>query len=357
MSLFDFLNSTAATNPGQFIDPRSNSTSPLSQANTIFNDPNSVLGTASYFGNMSFPQDLINEYTGRNFYINIDFEKYQRRSIFDPPTFNKFGGIQLPIPDSLNDRTTVNWTKDTNPTIGAGIEQLLKGNKNLAGSDISSTLSNIGNAVKDNGIAALAGGALAGGLNALTSNFPSVNQALQLGGLAQNPFMTMLFQNPEYKTHSFSWTLTPRNAQESSIIADIIKTFKSNMLPTLSGGGLFFGYPNVALISLHPAEEFLYSFKRCAILGVSVDFTPNGPSFFQKAPAPTQVILSVAFQEIEYWTQEAVAGTSVSNAIQTGLNAIDKAFSATVNPSDGNQSPLQQIPVTPEGTPGYTPGA
>jgi hypothetical protein len=51
------------------------------------NDPNNVAGSTQFMGNYRFPHDLINSATGRSSYINISFQRYQRRSIFTAPIF------------------------------------------------------------------------------------------------------------------------------------------------------------------------------------------------------------------------------------------------------------------------------
>ena len=97
------------------------------------------------------------------------------------------------------------------------------------------------------GIAGLATGAVTGAASQVAgaAGIP-VDQVLQLGGLAQNPFLTVLFKSPTFKRHSFSWKLSPNSADESNTLRDIIQTFRSNMLPALSPnvGGTLLTYPN-----------------------------------------------------------------------------------------------------------------
>lgn len=343
-------------------------------------DPNNTGIGRRLMGNFVYPSDLANEDIGRKAYMTIKFKAYQRRSIFDTSFFKPIGGITLPIPSSLADSTSVNWSqsqKDAqNAAVGGGIEQYLNG-KNQPGSPTSEGFKNsISEALKGNyeGLAKTGGDVAKGAVSAYGANYLSGMlggagaQVLQLSGLAANPFLTMLFESPNFKTHSFSWSFAPRNAQESSTIAAIVAAFKYNMLPGLSGsgtGGTFFTYPNIANISLYPTDQYLYTFKPCAIKSFTADFAPNGPSFFKDTYAPTHINLSVEMTEIELWTKESITGRhgggNINSAILGGLSAIGgaigRAFDDTVNPRDGNQSPLQQIPISPEGIPGYTPGA
>jgi hypothetical protein len=167
--------------------------------------------------------------------------------------------------------------------------------------------------------AAAAGGAAAGTVSKATAGLGNalgidVPQALQLGGLAQNPFLTVLFQSPAFKRHSFSWKLAPNNAQESNSLREIINAFKSNMLPGMSpnAGGTLLTYPNMAIINLYPDETFLYKFKPCVVESLNVNYAVGGqPSFFKGTNAPTLVQIDVNFLEIEYWLKEDIEDNSL----------------------------------------------
>jgi hypothetical protein len=161
---------------------------------------------------------------------------------------------------------------------------------------------------------AAAGAAINGVAKAAESLVPgSASQGLQLVGLAQNPFLTVLFKQPTFKRHQFSWKLTPNNFQESNTLRDIINVFKYNMLPAMapSTGGTLLKYPNMVFIQLSPKEDYLYKFKPCVIESMSVNYASAGmPSFFKGSDAPTDVTLSINLLEIEYWLKEDIAGNS-----------------------------------------------
>jgi hypothetical protein len=264
---------------------------------------------SQYLDNLMFPNDLIDESADRNYYMAIQFVEYQRRSIFNQPFLSAEGGLRLPIPNNLVDTQGVSYTDDkAEAAQGAAIEAGLKG-RNGVGSSGGFTSSIAAAAVGAlGGRATETAAKLAGGVTGL-----STGQALQLGGLAQNPFLTVLFNSPEFKMHTFSWTLAPNNEQESNTVKEIISTFKSNMLPAMSpnAGGTLLTYPNMAIINLYPNEDFLYKFKPCVVTNLSVNFAKNGPSFFRNTNAPTEVELSVSFKEIEYWLKEDIEGNSL----------------------------------------------
>jgi len=259
--------------------------------------PPRAVSESKYLGDLMFPGDLIDSSANRNSYIAIQFQKYERRSIFNQPFLSATSGIRLPVPNQLSDNQQVNYDpKEQDLAVGAGIEQGLRGGNGFVGSIATGVMANVGARMER------AAGAVAQGLTGA-----STAEMLQLGGLAQNPFLTVLFKSPSFKKHQFSWKLAPNNAQESNTIRDIVNTFKSNMLPAMApnAGGTLLTYPNIAIISLYPDESFLYKFKPCVIESMDVNYAIGGqPSFFKGTNAPTIVQISINLLEIEYWLKE-----------------------------------------------------
>lgn len=269
-----------------------------------FLKPPQAVTESKYLGDLMFPGDLIDPSANRNSYIAIQFQKYERRSIFNQPFLSAVGGIRLPVPNQLSDNQQVNFEQAaaSSPAVGAGIEQGLRGGSGFTGSIASGVMANLGARAEQ------AAGAIAGSLTGA-----STGEMLQLGGLAQNPFLTVLFKSPNFKKHQFSWKLAPNNAQESNTIRDIVNTFKSNMLPAMApnAGGTLLTYPNIAIISLYPDETFLYKFKPCVIESLDVNYAVGGtPSFFKGTNAPTIVQISINLLEIEYWLKEDIENNS-----------------------------------------------
>ena len=315
------------------------------------NDPNAVVNRDMFAGqNLTFPEDLVADDIGRNFYIDIQFQKYQRRSIFDQPILQAQGGIQLPIPNNLRDQTGANWhpaDNANNPAIGAGIEQFLKNNPDSAtkGYDTGNFTGDLSSVGKE-AAAGFAAGATKNLIDGLAAQGATA-QGLQTFGLAQNPFMTMLYQSPQFKSHTFEWTLAPRNESETETLKNIILSFKSHMLPSFApaSGGILLTYPDMAIVTLYPAG-YLYDFKMCVVKDLAINFAPSGPSFFRTIPAPTQVILSVTLQEIEFFMKEDILDPT---GTQGGLRGQADSFSAGGGPgrSAGPGGPVIQPPVQP----------
>jgi hypothetical protein len=271
-------------------------------------NPEFINNSRYQYSELTFPEDLVT--SERSFYITMQFMEYQRRSIFDQPFLDAKGGIRLPIPNQLVDTMAVTYDQAEAPgAVGAAIEQGLKGRNKQGSSDGAGILQGLAGAAKG----AVAGGAL-GALTGLAQAVGApVEQGLQLGGLAQNPFLTVLFKQPQFKRHQFSWKLTPNNERESNNLRDIILTLKSNMLPAMapSAGGTLLKYPNMAIISLSPNQDYLYKFKPCVIESMSVNYASAGmPSFFKRSDAPVDVTISLNLLEIEYWLKEDIEDPS-----------------------------------------------
>lgn len=118
-------------------------------------------------------------------------------------------------------------------------------------------------------------------------------------GVAINPFLIMYFQRPNFRQFTFQWTLPARTPQESQTIKDIVNELRNEAAPQ-NFGTIGMGYPSLAIIRFLPNDVFgMLTLKPCAILNVTVDHTPAGPSFFRDTNAPTTVNLAIVVQETE----------------------------------------------------------
>jgi hypothetical protein len=245
---------------------------------------------------LKFPYDL------PDYYMTLYFERYSRPSIFDSAFTIPAGGIHLPIPNNLVDSQTVTYnTASLGPGYGAAIAELDAKKNNAA---------DYGNAIVGSAEGLAIGGA-AGAAAGVTGSDLVSKVTTQTAGKALNPFLTVFFESPAFKEHTFTWKLTPRRIEESYAIKDIIKRFKTSMLPSLAGssGGALFSYPDIVEIQLYPNDAYLYKFKKCVIKNMSVNYAPgNTPAFFKNSNAPTEVQITLNLQEIEMWTQKDFAG-------------------------------------------------
>lgn len=279
-------------------------------AAAIAADAGALIGERSSFivndQNVQFPSDL------KTAYISMRFEKYVRRSINEQPFFQPQETIRLALPGELTDNISVNYqTESLGSLVGAGVEaasnipnlnfsfdsvqRVLQSGIGVAGAGaLTAIQSGLTDASRGSGLGSIIASQASRGLSGLSA----------LTGITPNPYQTVLFKSPNFKKHKFSWTLVPKNEQESRDIQFIISLFKYHMLPGISGANaLFFSYPEILQIKLFPRDDYLYKFKPCVVETVSVNYAPNGLSFYRISGAPVAINFSIMLQEIEIWTK------------------------------------------------------
>lgn len=254
------------------------------------NLPGRTRAALQYQNSLRFPLDLLGINSNLNpYFMSLKFVKYEKRAIGDRKSIIDQGkDIYLPIPNQLNDTYKVNYsTESLGPMLGAFVE-----------SETSNRSSAETRGYGGEGI-------LAQGLqNLLPSNL--LNAVSAVSGMAINPFMTVVFKNPSFKSHSFAWKFMPKNEKETDELTKIITAIKYHMHPgLLTSTGVIFEYPEMLLIRLYPDDVHTYKFKPCVVTGLSMNYAPSGgPSFFKNKPgAPTAVEMRIELQEIEYFTK------------------------------------------------------
>lgn len=269
-----------------------------------------------------FPTDLLTEKDSTRdlFFIKFSFKKYEKRSQSKAGVIKNNGpGIKLPIPKALRDNLSVHYDS---PSLGSTVgvmTDIIAENPLLLERGIRepTLLPQIPQ------LPEIRGGSLQalGAAPAIDQWFAdsSVGRALQsLAGIAPNPYQTWLFKYPNFRNHTFNWTLSAESPEESEKIKEIIYYFQINMLPTKenNNNSLLFGYPSLVLPQLFAGNReniYLYEFKPCVLKSVSVDYASAGkPAFFTSnnqrgvSGAPAAVSLSIDLQEIEFWTADDI---------------------------------------------------
>jgi len=161
-----------------------------------------------------------------------------------------------------------------------------------------------------------------------------------ISGVVRNPNVEVLFQNPNLRTFSLKFKLTPYNEREAADIRMICQTFKKAMLPSYNLGdarvmgmgqdginegdseetivsknrGLnasFIRVPKVCKVTFmrgHSVNPFLPGYKMCAITDCSVNYTPDGNYATYSDGSPVAVELSISFMETKIVFAEDIGG-------------------------------------------------
>tara|TARA_X000001382_G_scaffold126339_2_gene112870 strand:+ start:93 stop:917 length:825 start_codon:yes stop_codon:yes gene_type:complete len=145
------------------------------------------------------------------------------------------------------------------------------------------------------------------------NNTAAAELTKSVAGQAANPYQAVFFQNPNLRTFSFNYKLFAKNEQESDNIRAIIRAFKSAMLPTFAQGRTLFNYPKVFEIEFRH-DEYLFEIGTSVLTSFDVKYHAQGtPSYFEGTKAPTDVDISLSFQELNILTADQVDGIGEGN--------------------------------------------
>jgi hypothetical protein len=271
-----------------------------------------ILGTTTSSqlpsGKAIFPSDLNSKY-----YMMLNFCEYQRENLNQVGTAYTVDSIRLPIPNNLMDGYSVEYGEEEIGTAAGAA---------FNGSSILGPLSG----VVGGALGSAAGAAVSAGIsNVLSQGGPgAVSGASSAASLASislgktsNPFMTVMFKNPKYKTYEFSWRLHPRNSAESQQLKNIVNAVKYHMLPDRSSGlggagGAVLSYPSLVRCQIIAGDSELYPFKYGVVRDCAFNYAPDGvPSFYKNSKgAPSAIDLKIGIEEVEYFLKSSM-GSSI----------------------------------------------
>ena len=121
-------------------------------------------------------------------------------------------------------------------------------------------------------------------------------------GSVLNSNLSLLFNGPSLRPFSFTFKLSPRDANESVIVRRIIRQFKEGSAVNTSEQNFFLKAPNVFKIRYEQkggASKSLNQFKTCALTTVSVNYTPDGTYMTYEDGTMTSYEINLAFNELE----------------------------------------------------------
>ena len=256
--------------------------------------------------------------------------------------------IQLPIPPSLKDMNSVDFTGGTMSGLAAAMfgptVQAFLGKKSTAeeafrntrrgviqnfrdkASEVlgniigvgGKTLENLGDAIDDKGFRRVTSlNAIAQAIGALGVSV-DVDQAItRTSGAVRNPNLELLFKGPSLRSFNFNIRLTPRSPEESKRVRMIIRALKQHSAAKKNpqifsgdaegelGGNFLLGTPDVFKLRYIKARtqrdiKGLNKFKTCALTSMSVDYTGEIGRFaaYEEDSQPVTTIISLSFTEL-----------------------------------------------------------
>lgn len=267
------------------------------------------------------------------------------------------GTITLPLPNKLDTSYNANYPESNLSALG---EVLATGVSNInidvirqAGEGAGGPTERVLNQVKaltqqmggGSTIATAAGADILGGIGRRFGDGAAAGAA-NVTGIARNPHKIMLFGGVDFRTHSFSFNLVPKNKREADTIQRIIFAFKKHMLPKYGLGNVpdlvnrgagdllglnneqisaftsgaaqagaasraFFEYPDVFIIEFNNMKK-LFSVGESVMTGFTIDYHPqNYPAYVRSLSSPGEadpaaITISMTFKETDIVTRDQV---------------------------------------------------
>ena len=251
--------------------------------------------------------------------------------------------VKLPMPNDIQDSNQISWGPDKMNNLSAAITSGVMRNPVLVGG-IGAALGTFNPALGQMGALLAAGMAQSGGIDGNESNIAKAQAiakqlssspggstllksnlgSMMLGamgvnvspesilargfGVIPNSNTELLFDNIKLRTFEFNWRMSPRDEKEADEVKKIIRFFKQGMAAktmtsTAGERSLYLGSPNVFRLQYRTAGgdiiEGVNRIKPCAVVGTSVNYTPDGQWSAYDKGQPVSCTLSVNMSELE----------------------------------------------------------
>ena len=284
------------------------SSKPIASAPSLSKQENT--GTRKQFKTLMFPKDL-----GKSTMdvIKFDMLEFKPRQITNKsalggvdrrtPTKNRnsIGSVTLPIPAGIQDQNQAGWGDGRlNPIQAAGV-------------NVAMTAFNEGLGVAASGVAKKMG-EIGGNAEQLRQSVKGYFTAAAVGvsldqilartqGQVLNPNLELLFNGPVLRPFNFTFKMSARDDLESKEIVKIIRFFKQGMSPQRTDANLFVKAPHTFQLQYrHRGTEdhnFLNKFKECALIGLSVNYTPENNYATFEDGAMVSYEMQMQFKELD----------------------------------------------------------
>jgi len=211
------------------------------------------------------------------------------------------GSVFLPVPGNVADSNSVSWDQDTMDPVkllasNAFFSNVEKGSGAIDG--LADTLGEIGVAVGEGSGDVKT--AVAGALAKAATGGSILTRAT---GKIINPNMELLFKGPSMRTFQLAWKMSPRDYEESEMIKKIIRMFKQSMAVKRTESQVFLKSPNTYKLRYLTARgkehSFLPKIKECALVGCSINYTPDGNYQTYENSSMVAYQMTLSFNELE----------------------------------------------------------
>lgn len=256
-------------------------------------------------------------------YMRFDIFNHEFRRATSPRKEDIKLSIKLPMTEALQLQQGQNYSSEELGAIGfegasiasgamqgGGAEAMLDRMSSVDGERIKTALKRIGLQALEGEVATIAGGAVSGpgGAVVAAGATQAFKGALGVAGVSRNPYQSVFYNAPNFRTYNFSWKLVPKDEKEQNDIQKIIKAFRTFSAPGTAVDGIFFTYPELFDIRFNH-DKFLFKPKPCVCTSVEVAYHADGKLYHKMeegTKAPVSMNLSLAFQEITIVTKQDI---------------------------------------------------
>ena len=166
---------------------------------------------------------------------------------------NIIGSIYLNMPNGITFDEKASWSGTELGFMGKTAKDFVGGGGDIGGQSIGA-IAGAGGSIVGAAIGAIPslvsklgiqGGMLGAGIGALAAGTPIQKGAEAALGVAQNPYMEMMFTGVGFRAFQFEFIMRPRSNAEVKEVAQILRMFRTFTKPTFTQGGL-----NLSLIHI-----------------------------------------------------------------------------------------------------------
>lgn len=223
--------------------------------------------------------------------------------------------IFLPMPQNISDTLSVGYAEDTlNPLQVLGLKAARgitdafnadpKNNKNqFTASDAAKVIEELGTLAGDPNITnALKDGLSSIAINQLGANVRPQSIITRASGQILQSNLELLFNNVTLRSFSFAFDFAPRNPTEADIVAKIIRTIKSGMMPRKgTNPAIFIKSPKLVKLAYMKGSEphpFLNKMKVGVLTDMSMNYTGSNTYATYDDGTPVHMTMQFTFKEI-----------------------------------------------------------
>ena len=134
--------------------------------------------------------------------------------------------------------------------------------------------------------------------------------AVAAQGISKNPYMAVMYDQPNIRSHQFQWKLIARNERDSLVLTDIVRAFKWYSSPGVNQKNPhFLDYPEQFDIDFRH-DKHVHNIGPSVLTSLNVQYHAEGKPLYYNVTAtekaPVSINITAAFQEVTIVTKQTI---------------------------------------------------